>query len=56
MIITVTMNPAVDKVYWVDDLKVTHATQEEFLTRARRSATFAGGKGVNVSILSLIHI
>ena len=50
MIITVTMNPAVDKVYWVDDLKVADATQEEFLTRARRSATFAGGKGVNVSI------
>ena len=50
MIITVTMNPAVDKVYWVDNLKVADATQEEFLTRATRSATFAGGKGVNVSI------
>ncbi len=49
MIVTVTLNPAVDKVYWVDSLKICQITQEEFLTRASRSSTSAGGKGVNVS-------
>lgn len=51
MIITVTLNPAVDKIYWVDDLKVGEVTQEEFLTRASASDTSAGGKGVNISVL-----
>ncbi len=51
MIITVTLNPAVDKIYWVDHLKVGEVTQEEFLTRAVSSDTSAGGKGVNISIL-----
>ena len=51
MIVTVTLNPAVDKVYWVDSLKLCQATQEEFLTRATRSSTSAGGKGVNMSRL-----
>jgi 1-phosphofructokinase family hexose kinase len=50
MIITVTPNPAIDKIYWVNRLKIGKVTQEEFLTRATRSATFAGGKGVNVSV------
>ena len=50
MIITVTPNPAVDKIYWVDQLKMAKETQDEFLTRARKSDTSAGGKGVNISI------
>lgn len=50
MILTVTMNPAVDKMYWVDDLQLCDVTREEFLTRASRSTTSAGGKGVNVSV------
>ncbi len=49
MIVTVTLNPAVDKVYWVDSLKICQITQEEFLTRAKRSSTSAGGKGLNMS-------
>jgi len=49
MIVTVTLNPSVDKVYWVETLKVCQITQEEFLTRALRSSTSAGGKGVNIS-------
>ncbi|MBU1049571.1 1-phosphofructokinase family hexose kinase [Candidatus Bipolaricaulota bacterium] len=51
MIVTVTLNPAVDKMYWVEALKICDTTQEEFLTRAIRSSTSAGGKGVNVSVL-----
>lgn len=50
MIITVTLNPAVDKIYWVDRLKMGQVAQEEFLTRALESSTSAGGKGVNTSI------
>jgi len=50
MIITVTLNPAIDKIYWVDQLKMAQETQDEFLTRARSSDTSAGGKGVNISI------
>ena len=50
MIITVTPNPAVDKIYGIDQLKVGAATQDEFLTRATWSETSAGGKGINVSI------
>jgi len=50
MIITVTLNPAVDKVYWVEHLKICEVNEEEFLTRAVRSATSAGGKGVNMSV------
>ncbi len=51
MIVTVTLNPAIDKIYWVDRLLIGETTQEEFLTRAWRSSTSAGGKGVNISIL-----
>ena len=50
MIVTVTLNPAVDKMYWVEGLKMCDVTQEEFLTRALRSSTSAGGKGVNTSV------
>ena len=50
MIVTVTLNPAVDKMYWVEGLKMCDVTQEEFLTRAMRSSTSAGGKGVNMSV------
>ncbi|MFC2095191.1 1-phosphofructokinase family hexose kinase [Candidatus Bipolaricaulota bacterium] len=50
MIVTVTLNPAVDKMYWVDSLRMHDVTQEEFLTRATRSTTSAGGKGVNISV------
>jgi len=50
MIITVTLNPAVDKIYWVEHLRICEVTEEEFLTRALRSATSAGGKGVNMSV------
>ncbi len=50
MIVTVTLNPAVDKMYWVEGLKMCDVTQEEFLTRATRSTTSAGGKGVNISV------
>ena len=50
MIITVTPNPAVDKIYWVDQLKMVKETRDDFLTRARKSDTSAGGKGVNISI------
>jgi len=50
MIITVTANPAIDKIYAIDRLKVGEVTQDEFLTRATWSDTSAGGKGINVSI------
>ena len=50
MIITVTPNPSIDKIYWVDRLKIGEVTQEEFLTRADRSDTSAGGKGINISV------
>jgi len=50
MIITVTPNPSIDKIYWVERLKIGEVTQEEFLTRADRSDTSAGGKGINISV------
>jgi len=50
MIVTVTLNPAVDKMYWVERLKVCDVTEEEFLTTATRSGSSAGGKGVNMSV------
>jgi len=50
LILTVTLNPAVDKVYWVPRLRICEVTEEEFMTRAVRSATSAGGKGVNMSV------
>ena len=50
MIVTVTLNTAVDRLFWVDRLRMRRATSEEFLIRATNSDTSAGGKGVNVSI------
>jgi len=50
MIVTVTPNPAIDKIYGIDRLKVGGVTQDEFLTRATWSDMSAGGKGINVSI------
>jgi len=50
MIVTVTPNPSVDEVYWVDRLKIGKETQEEYLTRATDSDISAGGKGINISI------
>ncbi len=47
MILTVTLNPAIDKIYWVDELKFG---KETHLARATKSHTSAGGKGINVSI------
>jgi len=47
MILTVTLNPAFDKIYWVKDLKLEGET---ILSRAYRSYSSAGGKGINVSI------
>lgn len=47
MIVTVTPNPALDKIYWVDKISQDPETP---LTRATRSMTCAGGKGINVSI------
>lgn len=51
MILTVTLDPALDKIYWVDRLPLAlEQAEEEILIRARRSDTSAGGKGINVSI------
>jgi len=50
MIITVTPNPSVDEIYWVDRLKIGKEIQEEYLTRATDSNISAGGKGINISI------
>jgi 1-phosphofructokinase family hexose kinase len=46
VILTVTPNPAWDKIYWVDRLSTEAETP---LTRATRSASSAGGKGINIS-------
>jgi len=48
MIITVTPNPALDKLYWVRELS---RDPETHLTRAYKSAISPGGKGVNVSLM-----
>ncbi len=45
MIITVTMNPAIDKTIMLDELKVGG------LNRIATSIVDAGGKGINVSIV-----
>jgi 1-phosphofructokinase family hexose kinase len=46
MILTVTPNPALDKVYWVDRLNTEVETP---MSRATQSLGWAGGKGINVS-------
>ncbi|MFW5889552.1 MAG: 1-phosphofructokinase family hexose kinase [Bacillota bacterium] len=43
MILTVTMNPAVDKVYKVDDIKINN------VYRPKNMIATAGGKGLNVA-------
>lgn len=51
MILTVTLNPTLDKFYWVDRLPLSlERAEEEILIRARKSDSSAGGKGINVSI------
>lgn len=47
MILTITLNPALDKIYWVKDLKFKGET---ILSRAYRTHSSAGGKGINVSV------
>jgi len=43
MILTVTANPTIDRVYFIDDLETGK------LHRAKRISRSAGGKGVNVA-------
>jgi len=51
MILTVTLNPTLDKFYWVDRLPLSlERVEEEILIRARKSSSSAGGKGINVSV------
>jgi len=51
MILTVTLNPTLDKFYWVDRLpRSLERAEEEILIRARKSTSSAGGKGINVSV------
>ncbi|MFC1770443.1 1-phosphofructokinase family hexose kinase [Candidatus Margulisiibacteriota bacterium] len=48
MIATVTINPAIDKVYYIDDfcLKKLHR-----ITAEKNEITSVGGKGVNISVM-----
>ncbi len=48
MIITVTPNPTIDQIYWVDRVQDPGAA---LLTRARQTRSLPGGKGINVSVL-----
>lgn len=48
MIVTVTPNPAVDQIYWVDQINDAPAA---LLTRANQTLACAGGKGINVALL-----
>lgn len=51
MILTVTLNPTLDKFYWVDRLPLSlERVEEEILIRARKASSSAGGKGINVSV------
>ena len=47
MILTVTLNPAYDLIYWVKEIEQKGETQ---LSRAFRTHMSAGGKGINVSM------
>ncbi|MFB6290249.1 MAG: 1-phosphofructokinase family hexose kinase [Candidatus Bipolaricaulia bacterium] len=47
MILTITLNPAYDLIYWVREIEQKGETQ---LSRAFRTHSSAGGKGINVSI------
>ncbi|MEW6216868.1 MAG: 1-phosphofructokinase family hexose kinase [Candidatus Bipolaricaulota bacterium] len=56
MILTVTLNPTLDKFYWVDELPLSLDKPEEaVLIRSDRSLTSAGGKGINVSTFLSCH-
>ncbi|MBC7092405.1 1-phosphofructokinase family hexose kinase [Candidatus Bipolaricaulota bacterium] len=56
MILTVTLNPTLDKFYWVDHLPLSlERVEEEIVIRALKSSTSAGGKGINVSIFLAAH-
>lgn len=46
MILTVTLNPAYDLIYWVKEIE---QEGETMLSRAYRTHSSAGGKGINVS-------
>ncbi len=47
MILTVTLNPAYDLIYWVKEIE---QAGETMLSRAYRTHASAGGKGINVSM------
>ncbi|MCX7750431.1 MAG: 1-phosphofructokinase family hexose kinase [Candidatus Bipolaricaulota bacterium] len=56
MILTVTLNPTLDKFYWVDELPLSLDRPEEaILIRSERSLSSAGGKGINVSTFLACH-
>jgi len=56
MILTVTLNPTLDKFYWVDELPLCLDQPEEaILIRSERSLMSAGGKGINVSTFLACH-
>lgn len=48
MIITITPNPAIDHFYWVNRI---NEPETALLTRATRTLSSPGGKGINVSVL-----
>ena len=48
MILTVTANPTIDRVYFIEDFEIGK------LHRARRVARSAGGKGINVARVAKI--
>jgi len=51
MILTVTVNPTLDKFYWVEELPLRLEEPEEtVLIRSEKSSTSAGGKGINVAV------
>ncbi len=52
MIVTVTLNPALDKTYWIDETHLPLSVgEEDRIMRAHRSLSEPGGKGINVSVL-----
>jgi len=52
MILTVTLNPSLDKSYWVETPHLPlDEGEEDRIVRTHRSLTEAGGKGINVSLL-----
>lgn len=56
MILTVTLNPTLDKFYWVNELPLTlDQAEEAILIRSEKSAMSAGGKGINVSTFLSCH-